>query len=534
MLESDRWPTRWIVLALVAALLVLRLPSLVQPIGADQALYAYVAQTILDGGIAYRDAWDQKPPAIHYTYALLRAVSSGDWTVAAADLVVAGAIALLLIGLGRRLTGRRAGGGVAAIVYLALANPALTRLGGIRVRSQCETFIALVVTAALYLALGDERHAGTEERRRRWSLFLGGVCLGLAVLFKYNAATYFAVALGALAIRWSRDEPSRIPRVRLDLAWLSAGALIAFAAMMGPFIATGTLRDLWEATVNYNLVYSNRTFTAGTGFVQYLLSFPVERARVDGLWLLGGLGCLVLLFAAIRERALLLPIAWIGAACLTIAVNGSRGLPQYFVQAQPALALAAGLAAAWAWPRLPRVVSVIGLVVVAFALSRVVGAAKLVDYTLHDLAYIAGRASPAGHLGRYGGPGEKHSPLAADRLADRLRAATRPGDTITVFGFSVDVYLRAERKSASRFCWSQPVVSEFNASLPGFGPAGLLRDLQRSRPAFVVLERNDQGMERIDSATYFLSKTALSSWLRANYAADGEFEDYLIWKRLSG
>src|SRR5918993_1260713 len=70
--------------ALVAALLLLRLPSLVQPMGADQGLYAYVGERNLHGELAYRDAWDQKPPGIHYVYALLRAVSARDVVVTAA------------------------------------------------------------------------------------------------------------------------------------------------------------------------------------------------------------------------------------------------------------------------------------------------------------------------------------------------------------------------------------------------------------------------------------------------------------------
>ena len=58
-------------LTLACVLLIVRLPSLVQPMGADQGLYAYVGDRILAGELPYRHAWDQKPPAIHYTYAAL-------------------------------------------------------------------------------------------------------------------------------------------------------------------------------------------------------------------------------------------------------------------------------------------------------------------------------------------------------------------------------------------------------------------------------------------------------------------------------
>src|SRR6187455_1070492 len=81
--------TRVLLLALAGALLLVRLPSLVQPMGPDQGLYAYVGERIRHGELAYRDAWDQKPPGIHYIYAGLRALSHRDLVVPAADLAAA-------------------------------------------------------------------------------------------------------------------------------------------------------------------------------------------------------------------------------------------------------------------------------------------------------------------------------------------------------------------------------------------------------------------------------------------------------------
>src|SRR5919107_1132579 len=132
-------PTR-LLLALLAALLIVRLPSLVQPMGPDQGLYAYIGERIRHGELAYRDAWDQKPPGIHYVYAALRAISASDAMVPAADLASAAAIAALLWVLGSRLGGPIAGA-LAAAIFLALSDPGFARYGGVRIRAQCETFI---------------------------------------------------------------------------------------------------------------------------------------------------------------------------------------------------------------------------------------------------------------------------------------------------------------------------------------------------------------------------------------------------------
>src|SRR6516164_7595969 len=148
--------TTRLLLAVIAALLIVRLPSLVQPMGPDQALYAYVGERILHGDLAYRDAWDQKPPGIHYVYAGLRALSKRDVVVPAADLAAAAICAALLWGLGARLAGRAAGAWSAAI-FLLLSDPGFARYGGMRVRAQAETFIGLAVTGALALAVRVRR-----------------------------------------------------------------------------------------------------------------------------------------------------------------------------------------------------------------------------------------------------------------------------------------------------------------------------------------------------------------------------------------
>lgn len=58
-------PWSWV---LIGALCLLRLPAVVQPLGPDQGIYAYVGQTIIEGGLPYRDARDQKPPGLHAFY----------------------------------------------------------------------------------------------------------------------------------------------------------------------------------------------------------------------------------------------------------------------------------------------------------------------------------------------------------------------------------------------------------------------------------------------------------------------------------
>lgn len=510
-----------VVLVVIAgALLALRVPSLVQPMGADQALYAYIGERILHGDRPYIDAWDQKPPAIHYTYALLRAVWPGDAVVAAADLIVAALVARLLFLIGGELASRPVGA-VAALLFLLLSNPAFGRLAGVRVRAQCETFIALAVAAAACLLV-------RRSRGRLWIYGAAGLLLGAAFTFKYNAAVYAAAAAAGIVVSGALTA-RRAAAFAAGCAALPLACLVLFGDALGAF---------YDATILYNVRYSGETYQGPIDFFRYLLTFPVRHARVDALWTLGGAGCAVLLAGAARDPRRLIPVAWVAAACLSIAINSSRGLPQYFVQAAPALALAAAWAAwmiataarsAWAPPR-ARAVLAVALVAVVVATWRVNQFPKLVEQTWFDAQHMAGGVDRDEYLGRYV-DGQKYTALGAAQVARLMQAHSAPHEPVYLFGFTAAAYVHAGRESASRFFWSRPVIAGFNEGVPGYGVAGLLGDLDRARPAVVALQVHDWAPDVDDSAHFFLSTPALAAWLRESYRPLPGPEGFDVWVR---
>ena len=504
--------TNRVLLALACVLLAVRLPSLVQPMGADEGLYAYVGERILAGGLPYRDAWDQKPPAIHFTYAMIRAVLPRDAAVPAADLLIAALVALLLWRLGGTSVGPWS-----ALLFLLLSNPAFARLGGVAVRAQCETFIAAAVTGA-FLCLRRE-----SSNRSSAAVFAAGALFGLAFTFKYNAAAY---ALAGVFAMWLwRTANAR------TIALLSAGFAVPVFLLLARFAAGHALRDLYDATIAYNIHYSGETYQGPWHAVVYLFTFPVRHARVDALWLLGGAGCIVLLLGAVRDPGRLFAVAWVAAACLTITINGSRDLPQYFVQAAPALALAAASAGQIVFTRTHVLSLIVGFAVIV-GVWRVNDFPKLVDNTWLDARYALGRVTREDHLGRYGDRAtRKYSALALDELGTFMRTHSEPNDSVYVFGFSSAAYVIADRTSPSRFFWSRPVIVGFNDGKPGYGVAGLLDDLRARPPAIVALQQRDWYPDVDDSAHFFMATSALASWLRAGYVPATGPEGFDLWMR---
>lgn len=64
----------------VAALSVLLLsPSGLGVFGFDSAAYSYVAQVLQQGGVLYRDIWDNKQPGIYWFYQSVAQLIGNDW-----------------------------------------------------------------------------------------------------------------------------------------------------------------------------------------------------------------------------------------------------------------------------------------------------------------------------------------------------------------------------------------------------------------------------------------------------------------------
>ncbi len=320
-----------------------------------------------------------------------------------------------------------------------------------------------------------------------------------------------------------------------------AGFLLPALTIPVIFAVGGALRPLIDATLLYNLEYSGETYRSPLDVARYLIAFPIERARFDALWTVGGAGCLLLLAGALGARERLVPVVWVAAACASIAINGSRGLPQYFIQANPGARagrrmgrdarLDAGCAPQQARRR--------GSSPCRWRSSsssrswRVNQFDKLAEQTIFDARYALGAMSREAYLARYDDD-RKYSALAGDTLGKYLAAHSQPTDRVFVFGFTCAAYVEAKRASASRFFWSRPVIVGFNDGRPGYGTEGLLSDLNVNRPTVIALQLRDWAPDVDDSAAFFMKTPSLSGWLRAHYVQATGPDGYDIWLRRGG
>jgi 4-amino-4-deoxy-L-arabinose transferase-like glycosyltransferase len=516
-------------LVAVAAAFLLRIPSIAEPLGIDQSLWASAVRGMSHGQRLYRDVWEQRPPGIYWIY--LAAFRTIGWTPAAVawlDIVASAALTLLLFAVGSRLASRLTGAVIAAL-YATLTMPAwLYGHGGLLERSVCETFIVACVGFGAWCALA------VRDRQSITGAIGLGLSAGAAVILKPNAGLYFPALLLWIGLY------SALPRkqlVRPIIVAMAASTVVPLAALLWLW-RLDLLHDARVAVVDFNRYYVSQGFSL-TSYVNVFAHALFLRMKTDPLWLAGTVGSIVAVWDLARGRRLPplagLGVIWGAAAALVIVVNGRFLFNSYFMNALPPMAIMGAWllvdAAAETRPR-AAVAAVIGVAMAVLLVQRgyiprVVGSARL------NLAALRGRIDRTTYLEQFGGygNGRGYSARANEELADYVRAHTTPDERVFLFGINgAGVYFAADRLTANRFLRANDFV-ETTFPDPAFRLDAVVADLAAARPRYLIFEKLNTGTQMARAVDTLPADPAIAPLLR-DYAPDAVIEDFSLYRRV--
>jgi len=510
--------------------LLLRVPSVVQPLGIDQGLWASAALAIDQGFVLYRDVWDHKPPAIFLTY--LAAGRVFGWTPAAIgwlDLAAVLATTACLFGIARRLAGRGTAV-VACALFTGLTMPAaIYGYGGILERSMSETFMALLVAAGTWTALVAWSRSSVAGAGAL------GLAVGAAALFKPTAAIYLP-AIGAWL--WWRAGHNGHSRTWTQPVSACLAAGVAPALVLGWLAAQGAVGEARAAVVDFNRFYVQDGGSLGT----LILGFSKAvwwRQKTDALWCAGSIAAIAALWDLVRRRTVAplpaLAVAWGAAAGIAIFANGARLFTTYFIQALPPLAL---LAAWWLTDgsrRSPLRRAAVAATLALMALLWIVRGdpGRVLTFAARDWAHWRGETSRATYLEPFGGynNGRGYSARANAELATYIAAHSEPGERMFLFGMNgVDVYLASGRLPAHRFLRVNFFVP-INYPDPAFQIGPVTRELTVDPPRYLVFERLHITTRLGVEVDHLESDPAVQALLRG-YTRETRIEDFVLYRRL--
>jgi hypothetical protein len=489
-----------------AALLAL---TVIYPLDHDQAVFVYVARVLGEGGVLYRDVWDDKTPGVYLIYALLSwprtlgmtttLVRCGDIGWQLATSVMTGLLAERVMAgwppLARR-TALFAASAWYASFYVAQGHFQL---------AQAEAFAALPLVGACLLASTPEL-----PRPAAWWL---GVLLGIAVILKP------ATLVIATPILWVASAHG--PRRRRRLLWMAAGfvsTVAASLAVIGPR-AWPHLPDLARYLVRY----------AGIGQAELGRNLAEWGARYGFAIVLTAIA-LPVVHRQNRSAGVSLAGAAAAAALVAAVVQG-KGLWYHLTPALPFLACGVGCSAALVTPAAPapRPWARLGIfllvaVLVPSAFCCWVGSrdARRGLTVLSCRLNGGGSACDAAFL------------VARERmvLARAVAPWLAPGDSLLVWGSAVSLYLATGSRAPTRFFYDIPLTG---AAAPTAWRHEMVERLQASPPAVMVVSRTDR-MPAV-RGTALSSAELIEAWpeLRAlvagRYRVQGEAAGHRIYVR---
>ncbi len=447
--------------ALLAAIcllpVLLYVPFLNEPFMRDEGFYAATAQSMLEGGVPYRDAFDNKPPLIFGWYAFSFIVFGQHlWAPRLLVSLLLSLTTLLVYWEGRLLFSAKAGLLAAAAFALSIG------LAEFETNANTEYFMLLPMVGALVaFTLGQRTH------RLSWYL-LSGFLSGLAIMTKEVSLFNFALLLAFAVVptlqerRWKRlvSGPSGA---------LLLGCGTAFWATALPFLVLGALGDFFDAVVRYAWQWSGE-LSWGTK-ISKALRAPPYLLFVAGPWVLASL--LGILFT-VRDRPEgknWLLVGWLLASAVGVASPG-RFYDHYYVQLLPAMSLLVPAGAYFLQKRWqqPPIRAAAYLLVPLSILAPVVISADV--YLQPSYA--------ARHEAKY-----PDDPLAlweiqSPELAAYIRQRTNEGDYIYNLGFNSELYFYARRRSPTRFLFSRPLEVD-----KGLVPKALA-ELERNKPIYII------------------------------------------------
>jgi hypothetical protein len=438
MREMATWARIALIALAVVAVAVPNLPTRRVP-SEDAGVFFYVANTLLAGGVPYRDVWDHKPPAVYLIDAagLAGGGPMGVWVLQLVALAVAAAISYRVMAKAFGPTAALAG----TLAWI-LAAPRLFLEDGTQT-----SFVELYALPLQFAAFG--LYSVPTPRRTAVS----GVLLGLAGLLKPTLiGTWVAVGLRELW-RAVRSDGRRAAVGRGALLGLGAGAVLVIA--VAAFAFAGGLPWALDQAVRYNLLYS--AFATPSARVDAVL----DGARLtlpSGLFAAAVLGW-ALAVADRRPRPALVSLALLALPIEIALATSGRAYHYYFLAWLPSLGVLAGYLASRAQVFRPR-------------WGTILVAAALVAMSVRPTMLVA-RLAVLGDDG------------ASRGAATYVREHSAPGDLVLVWGSRTEINVLADRRSPTSYVYQYAPLATRGYSTPERF-AAFLEDLERARPLLIV------------------------------------------------
>jgi 4-amino-4-deoxy-L-arabinose transferase-like glycosyltransferase len=438
----------------------IRLRIAATPLGRDEGEYAYAGQLILDGVPPYVAAYNMKFPGTYYAYALVMALfGQTAWAIRVGLTLVNLATAYMLWRIGRRvLDDFTAAVSVAAFLVLSLDR-------WVQGTFAHATHFALLPALAGILLLLDCR---SWSRMRQ--VMAAGALFGTAVLMKQHAVLFLPFALWLV---WSGKHPEGRARFK-PVLWLAMGSCLPIAVLSVVLALQGALGRCIFWTLGYAAQYVTAIAVAD-GWRAFLQGWRDITVATWPLWTFAACGFVALWFTRWPRGARLF-VATLAAASFLAVCPGLYFRTHYFILLLPAAALCIGIGTT----SLVQLAQLVTRPALAHAAALIVFASLVSAYVVGESPYLFSLDGPAIARDIYGA----NPFVEAPEIARYVRDHTSEEDTIAVIGSEPEIYFLADRRSATGYIYTYPLMEpqRYASSMQD----EMMREIEAAHPKYVI------------------------------------------------
>ena len=415
--------------------------------GRDQGVWLYVANTLLRGGVPYRDVWDHKAPLIYFVYASGLILGRGSlWGVWFLEWLSLSAAVYLSFLVARNAFGKLPAQ-FATVAWVA--GLAVVLDGG----GSTEEF----VLPWQFLGLALYQRIMKEQGGAYGAALLLGLCGSIALLFKENAAGLWVAIAASLALSCaSRKNWARLAKTFISMG---LGSVPVPVLTVLYFYRTHALNAMWDQAVRFNLVYSHSDLITRLHSIYFnLLVLAPLTFLTWGGWLVGAYLYVFRRRFLPEEAGLLLIVALIALPLETVLASLSgRIYPHYYIVPLPSWSVLIAFAA-WYLLQCPlssrQLLIAIGVIACFWAIDTTRKNCRIFEDT--------DRTSVLNYVTQH----------------------TAPGDYVLMWGAETEINFLAERQAPTKYAYQYPF---YMGNYPRTAQVTeFVRDLESHPPTLII------------------------------------------------
>ncbi len=528
---THKWTLLEIVLISCIVLLagVVRIPSLLQPIGPDQGIMAVIGEGVLNGGVPYRDYFEMASPAIFFTYALMFKIFGPIMAaIPATDMLVSMLTTFFVFMLARAVWDRKVG--YAAALFFALFSSGVRlgmhangdiAFGTFWYIAQRETFMLPLLTLSFYFVLDRGK-----ESRKFWRLVVAGLLAGLAFVYKFPAMLFFMCLLLYVNAGFLFDkERKSFQSLLIDNTALISGFVLSLVPFIVFFTMKGAMNDMTEIIFKYVYSVYGQLEHSNIGIIKVGLTHTIFVAAENFILWIFFIVSTVYIIGNERKKESLLMVSWALAAVLYV-ISHKEFFGYHYLIILPPFSVLTGYgvvkAMSTSFDRRCAFTWAAGKAVVVCAIlaNLIVFAALIHMHYTKFYFYAADKISKETYYDFFTAyPKHDYSFSADYKVAQYIMNNTDKDDMIyTLGGIESAIHFLTKRKSPSRFIYSW-ILFNYDHSKVKEAEAfreELLGDLKAKTPKYIVTVR---------SLETFKKHAAIYTFVRNNYVLEKTFPD---------